>query len=300
MANDGRGAALGVIGLGMMGGTLAGHLLERGPVIGYDRCGERVAEFVSRGGKAARCEAEVAASSEAVVLALHGGECLKLVCGEIAEAGREGLLVMDTATCDPEDSLAAADILAERGIDYVDAAVSGNAVQVKNRDVIFMLGGDAGPVAAAAKVLSTLSRSIYSVGCVGAGVRTKLVISHVLSINRAAVAEGLTVAEKSGLRLESTLMILRDSAAYSKAMDIWGDRMVAADHFPPASRMVQSHRDSQLITDHAARVGASIELMKTVGVGLAEAEAGGLADADNSSVMEVMRRRAGIGRISRR
>ena len=69
--------------------------------------------------------------------------------------------------------------------------------------------------------------------------------------------------------------------------------MVAADHYPPASRVRQSHKDSRLIAAHAESVGASHALAAVVWLVLAEAEDTGLSDADNSSVMEVMRRRAG-------
>lgn len=288
---------VGVIGLGLMGGTLAGHLLERGPVVGYDPVPERRAEHAARGGRAVASETEVAAQAAVVVLSLPNSEIMKSVCAEIAEATSGPLLLVDTTTGDPDDSIEAAALLAEAGIDYVDATVSGNAAQARDKDVIFMIGGAPGPVDAATRLLEPLGRAVYSVGDVGAGARTKLVVNHVLSVNRVAVAEGLAVAEKAGLALGPVLDILRDSAAYSKAMDIWGDRMVDADHYPPASRVRQSHKDSRLINDHADRLGASSELAKVVRAEFVEAEAGGLADADNSSVMEVMRRRAGIGRV---
>ncbi len=111
------------------------------------------------------------------------------------------------------------------------------------------------------------------------------------------MAEGLTVAEVAGVDLARMLEVLRDSAAYSRAMDIWGDRMVAGDHYPPASRVHQSHKDSRLINAFAETIGASHELTEVVRRALVEAEEVGLSDADNSSVMEVMRRRAGIGRL---
>ena len=104
------------------------------------------------------------------------------------------------------------------------------------------------------------------------------------------------MADQAGLDLATVLEVLRDGAAYSRAMDMWGDRMVTGDHWPPASRVRQSHKDSRLINAHAERVGASRALVSVVREALVEAEEGGLADADNSSIMEVMRRRAGIGR----
>ena len=152
-------------------------------------------------------------------------------------------------------------------------------------------------MATATALLAPLGRQVYDVGPVASGSRAKLVVNHVLSINRAAVAEGLAVAEKAGVDLDSMLEILRDSAAYSKAMDIWGDRMVAADHYPPASRVRQSTRTLASSTGTPNRSAQHMTWLTVVESHLTEAEETGLADADNSSAIEVMRRRGGIGRI---
>ena len=122
-------------------------------------------------------------------------------------------------------------------------------------------------------------------------------VNHLLAVNRAALAESLTVAEKSGLDLDAMLTVLADSAASSRAIDIWGRRMVDGDHYPPASRVHQNHKDLRLILEHAAAVGAGAELVDAVRHMLVEAEEGGLTDADNSAVIEVARRRAGISRL---
>ena len=295
-------AEIAVIGLGLMGGTMAGHLMADGhTVVGYDPDVERRTEHQDAGGVAAETVAEAAATvgSGIALLSLPNSDIMLEVCAEIATAGSSGLLVVDTTTGVPVDSTTAAAQLAEAGIGYVDATVSGNAAQTKAKDIIFMVGGDDDAhVLRATGLLEPMSRKVYSVGPVSAGSRTKLVVNHILSINRSAVAEGLTVAEKAGLELGPILEVLRDSAAYSKAMDIWGDRMVTADHYPPASRVRQSLKDSRLINAHAEEVGASHAIVGVVLEALTEAAETGLQDADNSSAMELMRRRAGIGRIT--
>ena len=290
-------ARIAVIGLGLMGGALAANLMEEGhTVVGYDPEGARRAEHSARGGEVATSESEAVAPCEFALLSLPNGAIMREVCDRITATGPPGLLVMDTTTADPGDSIDAAAALGEAAIGYVDATVSGNAAQGARRDIIFMIGGPDDLAATAGAILEPLGRAVYHVGEVGAGSQVKLVVNHILSINRTAVAEGLAVAEKAGLDLATVLDVLRDGAAYSKAMDIWGDRMVSGDHWPPASRVRQSHKDSRLINAHAERVGASRALVAVVREALIEAEEGGLSDADNSSVMEVMRRRAGIGR----
>jgi len=295
------GTDVAVLGLGLMGATLARHLLDGGhTVVGYDPESDRRTEHTDRGGVSVESVGEAVSGADRVVLSLPDSSVMLAVCAEIVAAKPSPVLIIDTTTGAPQDSIAAAALLADNGHAYVDATVSGNAAQAAQKDVIFMIGGDDHNIEVASELLGPLARSVYPVGPVGAGSTAKLVVNHVLSINRAAVAEGLTVAEKSGLELGSMLEVLRDSAAYSKAMDIWGRRMVEGDHYPPASRVRQSHKDSRLINDHAESVGASHALVEMVRQALVEAEDSGLADADNSSVMELMRRRAGIGRFQSR
>jgi putative dehydrogenase len=291
-------ADVAVLGLGLMGGTLTGHFLDGGHrVVGYDPDPERGSELAQRGGASFATVGEAVPEASLIVLSLPNSAIMLEVCQEIIASDAEPVLVIDTTTGDPNDSLAAGALLADAGHSYVDATISGNAAQFAEKDVIFMIGGEADDVETATELLAPLGRKVYPVGSLGAGSRAKLVVNHVLSINRAGVAEGLAVAEKAGLDLDPMLEVLRDSAAYSKAMDIWGQRMVDGDHYPPASRVRQSHKDSRLINGHAESVGASHALVEVVRQALAEAEENGLADADNSSAMELMRRRAGIGRL---
>ncbi|MBK5266024.1 MAG: NAD(P)-dependent oxidoreductase [Acidimicrobiia bacterium] len=287
-----------VIGLGLMGGTIAGHLIDDGhAVTGYDPEPDRRAELGERGGMAADSVADAIAPAAVAILSLPNSSIMLDIIPEIAGAAAKGLIVVDTTTGAPADSIEAARQLADAGIAYTDATISGNAAQTAEKDIIFMLGATPEVASTISGLLQPMCRNVYHVGPVGAGSRTKLVVNHILSINRVAIAEGLAVAEKAGLDLAPVLEVLKDSAAYSKAMDIWGGRMVGGDYYPPKSRVRQSHKDARLIRDHANELGASIELQTKVREELEEAESGGLSDADNASVMEVMRRRAGIGRL---
>lgn len=289
-----------VIGLGLMGGILADHLLEEGhAVVGYDPVADRRSEFAARGGTAVESESAAVADSELAVLSLPNSLVSREVClGAVLETAVDGYLVVDTTTGEPQHAVEIATALRARGIGYVDATISANAAQARVRDAVFMIGGEGNDVAVATELLRPLGRSVHAVGPSGSGARAKLIVNHVLGINRSALAEALTVAEKAGIDLAGMLEILRDGAAYSKAMDIWGDRMVAGDHEPPTSRVRQSHKDSRLILAQAEEVGATSVFATAVERALEDAERGGLADADNSAIMEVMRRRAGIGRIA--
>ena len=259
-------ADVAILGLGLMGSTLAAHLHADGQTVaGYDPDSDRREDVARLGGEVFDSVAGAVSAAPIVVLSLPNSAITLEVCNEIVAASAvESLLVIDTTTGDPNDSMLAATNLAAAGHRYTDATISGNAAQFGERDVIFMIGGAPADVAQATEFLAPFGRAVYGVGDVGAGSRAKLVVNHVLSINRAALAEGLAVAEKAGIELDQMLEVLRDSAAQSKAMHIWGKRMVEGDHEAPASRIRQGHKDSRLINEHAASLGASHSVVDAV------------------------------------
>jgi 3-hydroxyisobutyrate dehydrogenase-like beta-hydroxyacid dehydrogenase len=291
-----------VVGLGIMGSRLARRLIDAGfEVRGFDISAEAMAGFEEMGGVAASSPAEAVADCEIAVLSLLTSDIAREVClgsDGIASTAQRPLLVLDATTGRPEDSMATAERLAALGIEYADMTVSGNAAVAEQGGLVIMLGGTADAYHRAVPVMEVLGRSHHHVGPVGSGARMKLIVNHVLAVNRGSLAEGLVVAEKAGLDLEATLEVLRDSAAYSRAMDLWGDRMVAGDHERPNARLRQSHKDSKLILEQAVGLGAPADHIRMVEAALDEGETRGLADKDNSSAIEVIRRRAGIGRVS--
>lgn len=290
-----------VIGLGIMGSRMAGRLLAAGwRVRGCDPDPERAESLRAAGGEIASTPAAAVDGCELALLSLPTSAVSREVClgaGGLAAAGGGSLLVMDATTGAPEDAVDIAAGLARHGVAYLETTVSGNAPVAEAGRLVVMVGGEAADYRRAIPILEVIGRSHHHVGPHGAGSRLKLVVNHVLAVNRLALAEGLVVAERAGLELGRVLEVLRDSAAFSRAMDMWGERMVAGDHFPASARVRQSHKDARLILEHARNLDVPVPLMEVAQAAIAEAESTGLADHDNSAVAEVMRRRAGLGRI---
>jgi len=290
-----------VIGLGIMGSRMAARLLAAGFTLrGYDPDPARSSEFQAAGGHPVSSPAGAVQGCEIALLSLPNSGVSRQVClgeGGISSSGAASLLVLDATTGRPEDAVEIGDELAKVGIRYADATVSGNAPVAARGELVVMVGGDDDDYRQAGPILEAIGRSHHHVGAVGAGARAKLIVNHALTINRMALAEALVVAEMAGLDLDRILEVLKDGVAYSKAMDLWGERIIAGDHYPPSARVRQSHKDARLITEHARALGAPTALVDVVRAALEEAEKSGLADADNSAVAEVVRRRAGIGRI---
>lgn len=290
-----------VIGLGLMGSRMAANLKKHGFALrGFDPEADRVREFEAAGGTGASSPAEAVAGCWAALLSLPNSDVSKEVClgaDGLASSGVSPLQVYDATTGRPTDAVDIATGLDQHGITYCDATVSGNGEVAGRGELVVMVGGPARSYEAGIPIFEAIGRAHHHVGGVGAGSRMKLLVNHALTINRMAVAETLVVAELAGLDLDATLAVLKDGLAYSKAMDVWGDRMIAGDHEPPFARLRQSSKDARLIVEHGRSLGAPMSLLEVVAAALAEGEGSGLADHDNSSIMEVVRRRAGIGRV---
>lgn len=290
-----------VIGLGIMGSRMARRLtLDGFQVRGFDPDGDRMTALSEMGGEPAGSPSDAVAGCWAALLSLPNSDISREVClGDegISTAESPGLLVFDATTGRPGDSIEIADRLEGVGVTYCDTTVSGNGEVAERGELVVMVGGPRTAYERGTPIFEAIGRSHHHVGPVGAGSTMKLLVNQALTIHRMALAETLVVAELARLDLDATIAVLRDSLAYSKAMDVWGDRMIAGDHEPPFARLRQSAKDAGLIVDQARDLGAPAELVEVVAAALREGQESGLGDHDNSAIIEVVRRRAGIGRV---
>lgn len=287
---------LGAIGLGLLGSALTATLLEQGfEVQGFDQDPDRLREHEQRGGRAVHSIREVVHGVDRLLLCLPTSDISRSVClgaDGIAATAERGTVVMDATTARPSDSIAICQGLAERGLSYLDTCVSGSSAMAAKRDIVVMVGGSADALEQARPVLEAVARSVHHMGGPGAGARTKLIVNLVLGAHRVVLAEALVLGEQAGLDLEVLLEVLKDGAAHSKAMEGWGRRMVTGDHGNPMSRIHQHAKDVRLILEEGQAVGAPLWMASTVSQILLVAQQQGLADSDNSAVIEVLRRLA--------
>ena len=126
-------------------------------------------------------------------------------------------------------------------------------------------------------------------GGVGAGSRFKLVHNLILGLNRAALAEGLNLAEALGFEAKRALEILKQTPATSGVMETKGSKMTARNYEPPQARLAQHHKDVRLILQLAAKLEAKTPLSAAHRELLARAEELGFASADNAAIIEAYR-----------
>lgn len=276
---------IGLIGVGLLGTALAERLLGHGfRLVGTDVSVARREALERRGGEVVDTAAEVVRRCARIVLSVPSSLEVAEILHQADGVLRSGQVIVDTTTGDPERIVAAAAGLAARGVSYLDATVSGSSEQARRGAVVVMAGGDERAFAACADLFAAFARSVFHVGPCGAGTRMKLATNLVLGLNRAALAEGLAFAKVAGLDPALTLHVLREGAAYSRAMDTKGPKMLTGD-FAPEARLSQHLKDVRLIVAEAARLGAKVPLSDVHRILLEAAETAGYGEADNSAIL---------------
>jgi 3-hydroxyisobutyrate dehydrogenase-like beta-hydroxyacid dehydrogenase len=232
--------------------------------------------------------AAVVGGCSVVLLCLPDSRIVGQVVHSLEAVLRAGQVFLDMTTGDPQDSAALAGWLNERGVGLVEAPVIGSSDQLRRQEALVLLSGRSEDVARGRQVLGALGCPLREMPEGHHAVCLKLVVNLVLGLNRAALAEGLALAEACGLPLKDVLSVLQHSPASSRIMDSKGPKMLARDYSPQA-HLAQHLKDVRLIRELAARRGASVPLTQTHQRLLEQAVERGWGQADNSALVEVYR-----------
>ncbi len=288
---------VGLIGLGLMGMALAERLRGGGfDVLGRDV--DRTREDLLRqiGGKPAANAVAIASACDRVLLSLPDSDVVAMVLGEMGCALAAGRIVIDMSTGDPERAAAMGGRLAERGVYYLDATISGSSQQVREGQAVVLAGGPADAFNRCEDLFRLFARRWFHLGPCGSGSQMKLVSNLVLGLNRAALAEGLWLGKALGLDLQVVLTVLRESMAYSRIMDTKGEKMIHGD-FEPQARLSQHRKDVRLMLQAAARAGTHLPLTQAHARLLELAESAGYGTQDNSAIIRAFEQ-LGPGRVA--
>jgi len=288
---------VGIVGVGLMGQAFSHQLLQSGfKVQGFDLDERRLAQLHEQGGTPVESAAAAARGARWLITSLPTSDVVREVvlgANGIAESAAKGLILADTSTSRPEDSVKLGAELAKRGIRFLDACVSGTSAMARKKDLIIIAGGTAEDFEAARPLFDGFARAAYLMGAVGSGAVTKLIINLILFGNRLALAEGLVMGMKAGMDGENLLKVLQDGACSSKTMVDKGPKMLKAD-FSPEGQVRTSLKDARLALEQGSRLGAPM-LVTSLWAQLQQAAyQQGLADLDSSAFIEVLRVLAGL------
>jgi 3-hydroxyisobutyrate dehydrogenase len=209
-------ATIGFIGLGNMGAPMAANLIRAGHrVRGFDVAAGAVAHFAGQGGETAGSAADAAAGTGCVITMLPAGQHVRDVLtgpsGILPHLPR-GTLLIDSSTIDVETARAMHEAASARGIDMLDAPVSGGTSGAAAGTLTFMVGGSEAAFARAQPIFAPMGRTIVLAGGPGAGQAAKLCNNLILGISMIGVAEAFALAKRLGLSDQSLFDIASKSS----------------------------------------------------------------------------------------
>jgi len=282
-----RDAPVGIIGLGLMGSALSGRLTDADiAVIGFDIDPDRCNRLRENRGKIAASASELAHQSRAIVIAVYNGAQVEALLDDLQESPARPALIC-TTTCAPEEITRIAARAENAGFAFVEAPISGTSAEVRNGTATALVGGEAGAIAALGTLLDILCPRRRRVGKIGDASRTKLAINLILQNNRAALAEGIVLAERLGLDGQTFLANARESAAYSRVMDTKGEKMLRRD-FRPQSHISQTLKDAELILHEARQHGLALPMTEAQADLLRTAIALEGPESDSAAIIEAI------------
>jgi L-threonate 2-dehydrogenase len=291
--------SIGVIGLGIMGSAIAGHVMKAGhPVVGYDVRAARVRSLRAAGGTAASTASDVGLSSSIVITSLPSAAALLETADGFARLKRPPRIVVETSTLSIDVKQRARRRLHARGVDLLDCPISGTGAQARNKDIVVYASGTRAGYKRVAKVLDAFTRAHYYVGTFGAGSKVKFVANLLVAVHNVAAAEALVLAMKAGLDPATVLKLVSAGAGSSRVLQLRGPMMVKGDYRKATMALGTWQKDMAIIADFARELGCKTPLFSATAPIYAEAVKTHSAE-DTAAVCAVLEKMSGWRRPRR-
>ncbi len=286
-----RKLTIGYIGLGLMGKPMARNIMKAGfPLVVHNRSREVVKELVAEGAKEAHSPKEIAEQVDIVITNLPDSPDVELVAlgpGGIIEGAREGLIFVDNSTIKPATARHIAEKLGDKGVQCLDAPVSGGDIGATKGTLTIMVGGPREALVKAMPVFEAMGKSITFIGDTGTGQIAKCANQIMVAAQMVAMGELLVLAKKSGADPEKVIQAIKGGAAQCWALDVKPERLFAGNRQPGFKAYMQA-KDLGIVMDTARQYGiplpgtaANTQLFNA----MLEM---GMAEMDNSAVVGVI------------
>jgi 2-hydroxy-3-oxopropionate reductase len=290
-------ARIGFIGLGIMGKPMARNLLKAGySLIVYDVRPGPLAELQEAGATPAVSCRDAAVRSEIVITMLPDGPDVEIaVLGPdgILAGAREGALVVDMSSISPNVSQKLAAACAARGVDFLDAPVSGGEPKAIDGTLAIMVGGTPAAFESARPILEKMGSAVTLTGPVGAGNTTKLANQIMVACNIAAMGEALVLATRAGLDPETVFNAVKGGLAGSTVLNVKAPLLIGRN-FKPGFRIELHQKDLRNALLAAESLKVSLPLTSLVQQMLMALMNEGKGQLDHSAIAQFIERMAGI------
>ena len=288
---------IGFIGLGIMGRPMARNLATSGySLTVWNRSRAGIDELAREGASPASSPLEVARQSDVVITMVTDSpdvEEVALGANGIIEGARPGLVHIDMSTISPNVTRRIASHLAERGIDMLDAPVSGGDTGARAGTLSIMVGGDEETFGRCRPVFEVLGRTIVHCGPNGAGQTVKLCNQIVVALNNLAMCEALVFAAKAGVDIRRMLEAVGAGAASSWALLNLAPRVLDRD-FRPGFKVAHQQKDLRLALETAGQQASPLPGTSLAHQLFSAVEAEGLGAEGTQALVIALEKLAGV------
>ena len=227
---------IGYIGMGIMGKPMARNLMKAGfDVSVYNRTKSKTEEIAAEGAKVFDTPAALAETVDVVFINVTDTPDVRAVLfGDdgVGHGAKPGLVVIDNSTISPDATREMAAQMAEKGVEYLDAPVSGGDIGAQKGTLSIMVGGKQEVFDDCRPLLEPMGKAITLVGPVGMGQMTKLCNQIMCAVNMVACCEAISLAKKAGLDTHTMLEVVTAGAGGSWALSNLGPRIADGDMAP--------------------------------------------------------------------
>jgi 3-hydroxyisobutyrate dehydrogenase-like beta-hydroxyacid dehydrogenase len=252
---------VGFIGLGLMGKPMARNLLKAGfPVVVWNRTAARAEDLVPEGARLGANPRDTAAQADVLMTIVSDPPALESVlwgANGALDGLRRGTLLIDSSTISPDLARRTAAACAERGVDYLDAPVTGGTWGAEKGELVFMIGGKAEVFERAKPVLEAMGKRFFLLGPNGAGQTVKLAMNLILALEVEALAEALALVTTAGVPGEKLVEVMQSSMARAAVLDVKAPLILKND-YPPSFPLRLMHKDMRLALELARQQGVPL------------------------------------------
>jgi 2-hydroxy-3-oxopropionate reductase len=288
---------LGFIGLGIMGKPMVKNLLKAGySVVVYDIIPDAVAGMVAAGATSAGSPREVASQVQIVITMLPNSPQVKEVmlgAGGVLEGAKQGTIIIDMSSIAPLAAKEVAAAAAAKGVEMLDAPVSGGEPKAIDGSLSIMVGGKQAIFDQCKDILLKMGKSVIRCGDIGAGNTTKLANQIIVALNIAAMSEALVLGAKAGVDPEVIFQAIRGGLAGSTVLDAKAP-MVLSGNFNPGFKIDLHIKDLNNALETAKEVGVPLMLTSQVMEILQALKVDGKGQNDHSAIVQFYEKLAKI------
>jgi L-threonate 2-dehydrogenase len=293
----GSKGAVGIVGLGIMGGAFAQNLVAAGwRVIGYDIDASRRRAMSRLGVEIAADAGDVARKARTIITSLPSPKALATTVATIVKAKVPRRAIVEASTFTLEDKTRAEAALRKAGHVMLDCPMSGTGAQAKVKDLVVYASGGSAEIKKLRPMFAGFTRAVHDVGAFGNGSRMKYVANLLVAIHNVASAEAMVLGMKAGLPPQLIYDLIKTGAGNSRIFELRAPMMVKNNYGDATMKISVWQKDMDVIGGFARKIGVPTPMFDASAAIYSKARKSGHDDHDTAAVCAVLEKMAGVKR----